>query len=120
MNSYSAGDCTAATLQGSFSVPLGCRPTGGMENGQVRAQSQKVMMSGANMVSTSYSASLDCTGASNSVELACGGVCVNGSTSDALPDGGYSYGGLCDGGFSEAGRTAAALISLLLLPIIVQ
>lgn len=49
INFYSTG-CTSDALQGTYTLPLGCRATGGMENGQVRTMSQKVEMSGANLV----------------------------------------------------------------------
>lgn len=107
INFYSTG-CTSDALQGTYTLPLGCRATGGMENGQVRTMSQKVEMSGANLVSKTYSTSLDCTGTSVDVQLPCGSTCVNGSTSAALPDGYFAYTGSCsDGSLSGTSQVGA-------------
>lgn len=56
VNFYSTA-CSAEFLQGAFSLPVGCRATGGMENGQARLQSQSVQISGNNLVSKSFTGS---------------------------------------------------------------
>jgi len=94
VNFYSTA-CSAEFLQGAFSLPVGCRATGGMENGQARLQSQSVQISGNNLVSKSFTGSLDCTGTYAEASLPCDQVCVNGSTTEGLPDGFYAFQSTC-------------------------
>eukprot|EP00438_Fugacium_kawagutii_P017315 Skav218201 [mRNA] locus=scaffold2232:61271:61966:- [translate_table: standard] len=94
VNQYSVG-CSSEFLQGSFSLPEGCRPIGRMDNGQLQAQSQKVEVIGNNLVSQMYNSSLDCTGDYTEVMLPCDQVCVNGSSTEALPEGLYAFQSSC-------------------------
>jgi len=123
VNAYTEG-CSSEFLQASMSLPQGCRPTGSLDNGQVRAQSNKVQVSGTSLVSQQYSASLDCTGVYTEVTLPCDGVCVNGSNSEALPDGFFAFQSSCSslsgsgdlgGGFSAGTMSHVSGLTLLSL-----
>ncbi|CAE7775287.1 unnamed protein product, partial [Symbiodinium sp. KB8] len=96
MKMYTAAGCNQANLEAEYSLPLGCRAMGRVSNGQVTAMSQKLELnSNNNLVNKMYNSSLDCSGTHVEVELPCEQVCVDGNTSDALPEGWFAYQGSC-------------------------
>ncbi|OLP86801.1 hypothetical protein AK812_SmicGene32057 [Symbiodinium microadriaticum] len=117
MKMYTAAGCNQANLEAEYSLPLGCRAMGRVSNGQVTAMSQKLELnSNNNLVNKMYNSSLDCSGTHVEVELPCEQVCVDGNTSDALPEGWFAYQGSCTiQGGGVAGATGLSVAAGMLV-----
>ena len=116
---YNSSDCGQANLQTEMQQVTGCNPSGRADNGVITSTaSTQIHLHGDKLEYKSYNASFDCTGTYQEVEMTCGGVCVNGSTSDLLPDGSFfAYTGACQGAFSQASQMVAFGAAGIAMPL---